>query len=248
MAAPGGGAGLRRAGGGCGLAVADWGPCGAHYVSKVGDCFTWHDYFLKTFGWGHYDLGEYGYLQGVIGHFGPSFAQTSYAASAGFLAGAVIDDMWADPNVCEDGESPLLCEYRVNNPAFAVIMFGTQDLLLMTPEQYDAHLREVVRQTIDAGVVPVLSTFPGNLGMWDKTILYNQIVVRVALDFNVPLINLWRALEALPNHGLAADGSHLSFPLTVPGELSYPNLESGYVMRNLVTLQTLDALWRGLLQ
>ncbi|MBN2303799.1 MAG: hypothetical protein JXQ72_04950 [Anaerolineae bacterium] len=218
-----------------------------HYVTKVGDCFSDHEYFLNPFGWNTYSLGEYTSLQGVIDHFHDSLSANSLAASVGFLAGAVMDDLWRDPILCEEGESPLLCEYRLNKPVAAIIMFGTQDLLLMTPAQFNSYLREVVRQTSSAGVIPILSTFPGNLGKWDQTILYNQIVVRIALDFNVPLINLWRALEDLPNHGLGEDGNHLSFPLTLPGDLSYPNLESGYVMRNLVTLQTLDAIWRSVI-
>lgn len=220
----------------------------AHYLSKVGDCFSEHEYFLKHFAWDKYGLGEYDYLQTVIDHFGESLAAKSYAASVGFLAGAVLDKQWADPAICLLDESPLLCEYRVNKPAVAVIMFGTQDLLLMTPEQFNGYLREVVRETIDAGVIPVLSTFPGNLGMWDKTLLYNQIVVRIALDFDIPLINLWLALEQLPNHGLGEDGNHLSWPITTAGDMTYPNLDTGYPMRNLVTLQTLDVIRRDVLR
>jgi len=77
-------------------------------------------------------------------------------------------------------------------------------------------------------------------------VLYNQIVVRVAMDNDIPLINLWRALESLPNHGLESDGFHLDLP---PGDTSgvftADNLQNGYPMRNLVTLQTLDVVMRG---
>ncbi|GIV81414.1 MAG: hypothetical protein KatS3mg051_0768 [Anaerolineae bacterium] len=91
-------------------------------------------------------------------------------------------------------------------------MFGTSDLLVMTPGEFDHYMREIVDRTIEAGVIPILSTFPGNMGFWDRTILYNQIVVRIALDYDIPLINLWLALESLPNHGLEPDGFHLGEP------------------------------------
>ncbi len=216
-----------------------------HQLAKVGDCFSDHEYFLKHFAWGRYNLGEYAALQPVIDFFGESMDDLSYAASVGFVAGAVLDPVWASPEVCQQRESPLACEYRVHNPSVAVIMFGTQDVLLMTPEQFDTALREVVRQTIDTNIVPILSTFPGNVDLWDKSLQFNQIVVNIALDFDIPLINLWLALDGLPGHGL--DGSnHLSFPITTAADLTQPNLTTGYPMRNLVTLQTLDDIWRSL--
>jgi hypothetical protein len=97
------------------------------------------------------------------------------------------------------------------------------------------------------GVIPVLSTFPNNIAMWDQSIQYNQIVVQIALDYNIPLLNLWRALEQAPNHGLNDDGRHLSHPITTSGDLTADNLQRGYPLRNLVTLQTLDAIWRGVM-
>lgn len=213
-------------------------------LAKVGDCFSDHEYYLKHFTWGRYDLGEFTALQAVIDIFGESMDDLSYAASVGFVTGAVLDPMWANPEVCQPGESPLACEYRVHNPSVALIMFGTQDVLLMTPEQFDAALREVVRQTGAADIVPILSTFPGNTGLWDTSLLYNRIVVNIALDFDIPLVNLWLALEGLPDHGLDG-GNHLSFPLTTAADLTFPNLTTGYTMRNLVTLQTLDSVWRS---
>ncbi len=216
-----------------------------HQLAKVGDCFTDHEYFLKYFTWGRYNLGDYTALQPVIDTYGESMDDLSYAASVGFVAGAVLDPMWANPEVCQPDESPLACEYRVHNPSVSVIMLGTQDVLLMTPEQFDTALREIVRETVAANIVPILSTFPGNLEFWDKSLQFNKIVVNIALDFDIPLINLWLALEGLPNHGLG-DSNHMSFPLTTPADLTQPNLTTGYPMRNLVTLQTLDNVWRAI--
>jgi len=135
----------------------------------------------------------------------------------------------------------------VRRPAVAVIMFGAQDLLFTPAEQFERNLRQIVHETIQAGVIPLLSTFPGNLALWEQTVRYNQIVVQVALDYDVPLMNLWLALEALPNHGLNEDGRHLSAPISHSGDLTPANLQRGYPLRNLVTLQALNAVWRAAL-
>ena len=218
-------------------------------LAKVGDCSTEHWYFLKQLSWGQYDLGQYSNLQDVIGHFGESFAYDSLASHNGYNANSVMDPGWADPTMCQSGESPLLCEYRMHNASVAVIMFGTSDLLSMSAYEFDFYMREIVRLTEEQGVIPILSTFPGNLNFPNHTILYNQIVVRIAMDNDLPLINLWLALESLPNHGLESDGFHLDLP---PGDTSCvfvgDNLQNGYPTRNLVTLQTLDAVWRGAMQ
>jgi hypothetical protein len=214
-------------------------------VSKIGDCNSSSWLFLHPFGEGRYTLGEYADLQPVIDQYAGAFTLRSMAAENGLNVSAVLDPLWANPAHCQPGESPLACEYRVHNPSLAVIMFGTNDLLVLTPEQFDHALRRVVIETIQAGVVPLLSTFPPHASSPEHSALFNQMVIRVALDHNVPVMNLWRALKPLANHGIGADGFHLHGPITSAGDLTPPNLESGYPVRNLVTLQALDAVWRG---
>jgi hypothetical protein len=215
----------------------------ARSVSKVGDCLSDNQHFLSPFGWGRYNLGQYAYLQGVIDHFAASLALDSLAAYDGLVTSAVLDPAFANPLACQPNESPLRCEYRLRRPGVAVIMFGAQDLLFTPADQFERNLRQIVHETIQAGVIPLLSTFPGNLALWEQTIRYNQIVVQVALDYDVPLMNLWLALEALPNHGLNEDGRHLSAPISHSGDLTPANLQRGYPLRNLVTLQALNAVW-----
>jgi hypothetical protein len=217
----------------------------SHVVAKIGDCLSDNEHFLSPFGWDGYQLGQYGALQSVINHFSKSLAYDSLAAREGLVTTAVLDATFANPLACLPGESPLRCEYRLHQPSVAIIMFGTQDLLFTSAEQFDLHLRRIVHETIESDVIPILSTFPGYLADWDRAIQYNQIVVQVALDYDIPLLNLWRALEALPNHGLNADGRHLSQPLTNSGDLTTVNLQRGFPLRNLVTLQALDIVWRN---
>jgi len=218
-----------------------------HVLSKVGDCNSNDWLYLHPFGEGQYDLGPYGYLQPVIDQYGASMAFNTYAAYNGLNSNAVLDPLWADPSACQPGEPPLACEYRAHNPSVAVIMFGTNDLVVLSPEEFDHYLRRVVVETIEAGIVPLLSTFPRHIELADRSLLFNQIVVRIALDYHIPLMNFWLALEPLPDYGIADDLYHLNGPLTRAGDFSDANnLRTGYPMHNLVTLQALDVLRRAL--
>lgn len=219
----------------------------AHTISKIGDCISDNEHFLSPFRWRQYNLGNYAGLQNVIDQFSESLGFDSLAAYDGLVTSAVLDPLFANPLACQPGETPLRCEYRVHQPSVAIIMFGAQDLLFTPADTFDQNLRQIIHETIQAGIIPILSTFPGNLERWEQSIQYNQIVVQIALDYDIPLMNLWLALEQLPNHGLNADGRHLSLPITNSGDLSTSNLRRGYPMRNLVTLQTLDAVWRNVM-
>ncbi len=220
----------------------------AHTLSKVGDCNSVDWFFLQPFGQDQYDLGDYSDLQGAIEYFSTSFTYTSYAAYNGLNVQAALDPTWASPVMCRAGESPLSCEYRIHNPSVAIIMFGSNDVLALAPVEFDHSLRRVVYETLQAGIIPVLSTFPRYIPLPDRSILFNQIVIRVALDFNVPVMNLWLALEPLPGHGIDNDGYHMNGPYTRAGDFATArNLRTGYPMRNLVTLQTLTVLWRDVL-
>ncbi len=226
--------------------------------SKLGDCMTENPNFLGQFSEGRYNLGEYGYLKEVIDHFSgvpargegwdqDSFATIGLAAASGFNIAGPLDPTWANPKWCRAGESPIACEYRVAQPAFAVIMFGTNDVTYSTPADYNDYLRTIVIQTLDQGVVPILSTFPTRPEDEAKSLLLNQIVVRVALDYHIPLMNLSRALEPLPFHGVdPKDTIHLTVPADQRVDnFTGENLQAGFTVRNLVTLQALDAVWKA---
>jgi len=227
--------------------------------AKVGDCMTAAEAFLTPFGSGTYDLSQYSDLQPVLDFFGgipargegfeqDSFANPGLATASGFNAASVLDPTWADPNWCRANESPLACEFRVSQPAFAIIMFGTNDVYYVEPEQFDYHLRNVVLQTLENNVVPVLSTFPGRPEYAEKSLLFNQIIIQIAQDYDVPLVNLWLALKDLPDRGINVDDTiHLTIPDDgQTGALDPAHLEAGYTTRNLVTLQALQVLMQGL--
>jgi len=143
-------------------------------------------------------------------------------------------------------ESPLECEFRISKPAFAIVMFGTNDVNTTDPASYDFYLRTIISKTLDAGVIPILNTFPVRPENPAKTRQLNQIVVKVAQDYRVPLVNLNRALAGLPNQGVNPDDTtHLSVPPDGRADIfAGDHLQYGFTVRNLVTLQALDAVLR----
>ncbi len=226
--------------------------------SKLGDCMTENPFFLVTFSQGQYDLGQYAELQAVLDHYKgvparnngwpkDSFATVGLAAASGFNVAAPLDATWADPKWCQGGESPAACEYRVATPSVALIMFGTNDVGVTDAASYDFFMRSLIDQTLDSGVLPLLSTFPTRPENPAKSLLFNQIVVKVALDYDIPLVNLNRALEPLPHEGVnPADTIHLSVPPDGRVDHFTPDdLQYGFTLRNLVTLQALAAVLKA---
>lgn len=208
-----------------------------HVVSVVGDCESSSDWFLKDFSKDErfYDLGPYANLQGTIDHFKPSLGYRSYAALRGATASTVLSPLWADPQVCEKNESPLACEYRLHEPAFAFIALGTNDIYKR--DQFESKMREIVEYTLERGIIPILVTKADNLE-GDESI--NLAIARLAVDYSVPVWNFWMAVQPLPRHGLQEDGAHLTF---APNFFDKPeNLKSAWAMRNLTALQVLDAI------
>ena len=70
-------------------------------------------------------------------------------------------------------------------------------------------------------------------------------MLKVAADYNVPLINLWRALDPLPHKGVDPQNTtHMTKPDNGDSAASFTpaDLQAGFNVRNLLTLQTLDAV------
>lgn len=214
--------------------------------SKVGDSITANVFFLVPFGTGDYSLGEYGYLQEVILFFsrenareGNSFVNESMAARTSWRAEHVLDPAKAR-SPCAAGESPLACEYRIVRPAIAVIMLGTNDAMASTGN-FQETMRKIVLFSLNRGIIPILTTLPAMLGKDVEP--YNAVIRDLAFRWEIPMIDLSTALSALPNQGLGPDGIHLSWVEPAVFEPQY--LKHGMTVRNLLTLQALDAVWRS---
>jgi hypothetical protein len=224
--------------------------------SKVGDSITVSGQFLFPIGNGQYDLRDYGFLAEVVAHFssgwartGNSFYNTSLAAKGGWSSFSVLSPSLADKAVCRANESPLLCEYRITKPSVALIMLGTNDILGTTSDAYRANLRRIVGDTVDQGIIPLLSTIPPfqRSGYEARADELNGIIVSVAQEYDIPVWQFWAALQPLPNLGLAPDGVHPSWS-PGPADFTADNLRYGYTVRNLTALEALDSVWRQCMQ
>ena len=212
-----------------------------HAFAKVGDCETLTDWFLVDFDRGtrYYNLGPYSSLQPVIDTFAGSFQRMSIASARGFTAASALSAIWANPKVCQTGETPLACEYRVQKPILAFIMLGTNDV--NHKPTFEANLRKIIEVSLAQGVLPVLTTKADNLE-GDQQL--NRTIAALAYEYDIPLWNYWLAVQALPNHGLQVDGAHLTH---APNHFEAADvLESAWPVRNLTALQVLEVVRQAL--
>ena len=207
--------------------------------SKIGDCGSTPTWFLGDFDRGpeYYRLGEYQNLAAVIEEFKGSFDRTSLAARSGFNASALFTPLWSNLTYCQPDEAPLACEYRVHRPVIAFIMLGSNDV--WHPEEFEPQMRRIIEFSFENGVVPILATKADNQ---EKDYSINSTIARLAMEYDMPLWNFWRAVDPLPGHGLQADLVHLTWG----GNLfdDPPAMTQAWPIRNLTALQTLDAIWR----
>jgi hypothetical protein len=213
--------------------------------SKVGDCQVSTDYFLVDFDHPkQYSLGtEYAYLQPTIDYYHGSFSRQSLAVKDGFNVAAVLSSMRADPKQCNQSETPLACEIRLNHPSVILISMET-NFNLQTATKYGGYMRQIVEYSISQGVVPILATKADNVE-GDNSI--NAEIAAIASEYDVPLWNFWAAVQSLPNNGFDTglnDGFHLSFSRNFFDNPK--NMLSAWPWRNLTALQALDAVRNGL--
>ena len=209
--------------------------------SKIGDGEISTEWFFMVFelGEAYYDLGTHQELRPVIDHFGGSFERIGMAASRGFSTHKILDPAMSDPSTCESDESPLSCELRLHNPAFAILSLGTNEV--WKPDEFEAGMRQILDILLSQNVVPVLSTKGDNLE-GDHRI--NRTIACLAQEYEIPLWNFWSAIQPLPNHGLQPDLEHLTYS----GKTNFDDadaMQSAWTIRNLTALQALDAVWRG---
>lgn len=215
-----------------------------NHFSKVGDCQTNTGFYLVDFdNDGAYSLGEYAYLQDTIDYYEGSFSRTSLAMRDGYNVAAILTPLRADPKQCEKNENPIACEFRLHNPIIAIISLET-NFSDRPADDYGKYMRQIIEYSIEQGVVPILATKGDNLE-GDHSI--NAEIAEIAVEYDIPLWNLWAALQPLPNHGHSTelnDGFHLSFSRNFFDKPK--NMLSGWPWRNLTALQALDAVRMGL--
>lgn len=217
----------------------------ANGVTKIGDSVVANTLYLIPMSQTDYALGPYDHLEDTIRFFGPSTAEGSIAARKGLSTLGLFDPLWADKSVCNPGESPLDCEYRLKKPAVALIMFGGNDVKAMTADEYGGQMRKIVAETIIQGIIPVLFTFSYDLDnpLGPQAVQFNLHLIDIADEYDVPLVNLWSAARALPEYGLEGDGIHLkNWGTTFLKYTSGSEAFSGVALYNLLSISVLDEL------
>jgi len=212
-----------------------------HAFSKVGDCQNVSSLFLGVFD----DPSAYSLrsqdlaLRATIDWYTGSFGRESLAVRGGFNAASILSPVWADSDACEKNENPLECELRIHKPSIVIINLETW--WEKSTDSYELYLRTIIETTISYGVVPILSTKADNLE-GDHSI--NATIANLAVEYDIPLWNFWRAVQSLPAGGLQDDGFHLTYAQNFFDDPD--RMKTAWPWRNLTALQTLDSVRRGL--
>lgn len=219
----------------------------ATFYTKVGDSITANQAFMHGYGNGEYNLGDKGYLQETINFFSASHNHGSLAAASAFNAAAVLSAVWADDNLCNPNEVPLMCEYRLRKPSVAIIMLGSVDVQLYSVEEFESYMNTIVSLSIENGVIPVLTTFPAEPSYYgDKVGPFNNVIATIASREQIPLIDLRSVAMGMPDYGVGSDRFHLSQRDDAYINLAGEQNQYGLTMRNYLTLEMLDSLRRGI--
>jgi hypothetical protein len=199
--------------------------------SVIGDCQSIPFVFMGPFSRGELepDPSE-SYLWNAINYFDSSFKRWSVTARGGFTAASILNALQADPNECKPGETPLTCEFRLNNPAFVLITLETW-LDPDTIDRYEVYLRQILDSVIEKGAVPILLTKADASELRGEKHVINPVIVNLAYEYQVPVVNFWRAAQYLDNYGIdpEREGFHLS--------------QAGYNLKNILALRALYAVW-----
>ena len=208
--------------------------------SVVGDCESSPSWFLGDFdrGKSYYSLGENEDLGLVIDAFQGSFERKNMAVGNGFNTASVLSPLWADPASCLVGETPLDCEVRLNRPAFVFILLGTNDIYHL--DNFEINMRKILVSLVGQGILPILATKADDLEGGNKI---NAIISHLAIEYDIPLWNFWRAVQPLPYQGLQSDRAHLTWAKNYFDDPKA--MENAWPWRNLTALQMLDKVWRS---
>jgi hypothetical protein len=199
------------------------------HISVIGDCQAVPYVFLGKYGIRQYTLGAVDvYLERMINYYRGSFAREGYARRGGFTAASLISPVRADPEGCAPSETPLECEWRAHNPAITFIILETWREK-GTVERYENYMRMIVEYALQRGTLPIIITKADRAEAEQHVI--NPAMAKIAYEYDIPLINFWRAAQYIENYGIDAtrDGFHLS--------------PEGYDLKQTLALRTLYKIW-----
>lgn len=204
--------------------------------SKIGDSISLTSHYFARFDQGYYRLGVYEPLQASIDYFDHSFERFGVATRVGLHAWIPFKPGLADPEKCELVESMVACEFRLHNPAVALVRLGTNDTA--PGDAYERAIRFAIDYSAYNGVIPVLVT---KSDRFEGDNRHNETMRWLAFEYAVPLWDFDRVAATLPNNGLVEDQVHLT---TYPSDdFTDPlALTRGYPLSDLTGLMMLDAI------
>jgi hypothetical protein len=174
----------------------------------VGDCqnIPGGSLFRKV-NWDDFTLpAEFAYLESTVEYFRSIWSREPVTVDGGFIPASMFSTYWTDVTRCDPIETPLECEFRLNNASVVLIGLGS-DQKPGTGEDFDYYMREIVEFIIAKGALPILATdaYPTEDGF-----PLNQIVAQIAYEYDIPMWNFWAAVQDLTNKGLKEDNFHIS--------------------------------------
>ncbi len=179
-------------------------------VAKIGDSITASPSFLQALACSPAELGPYEELRGTLGFFGRtpvpsgseeaqcpvsnSYSRLGAAAVGGWRAADALLSRESFPE-CQ-GLPAVSCELQLIHPSVALIMFGTNDLKVISATRFRLDLARVVRRVSSAGTIPVISTIPprATQPFSQRVARFNAEIAALAENRALPLWNYWRQM------------------------------------------------------
>jgi hypothetical protein len=147
------------------------------------------------------------------------------------------------------------------DPEVAIIMFGTNDLTKLSPEQYETNMRQVIGKCLKNGTIVILTTIPPRHEMLDKAKAYADLERKIADEMQLPLIDYFaEIMKRRPDDWdgagekfkgfqngyeletlIAGDGIHPTYPKKYQGNYTENGLKNcGCGLRTYLTLLAYD--------
>jgi PKD repeat protein len=205
----------------------------------VGDQTAADPNFLRTIFNLDPNMSNIGELQATIDRFNTTGSFTRSSVGVGTITAQDLLNITSNP-ACNGAETLLQCEMRLSTGSIVIVSIGYQDAVNnLDNGSFEAQINQIVQQALASNVIPVLMTIQPstNPTVNDKIDDFNEIILNVANNSNVPVINTWRALNELPNQGLS--GENPSVDGNGAGYLSNTPT-AGANARNYYTLVTLN--------
>ncbi len=218
-----------------------------HFI-QIGDSNSASQAYLGLLGQGNYTLGSYGYLQSTIEYFNGgginSFRDKQQTAQSGNLTTTIIDPIFADPRYCP-GTAPIDCEINRTNPSIAIIYLGAADRQTIDHDSYYNAMRSIVDRLVANNVLPILTLMPTKPHPQRtelKGMEFNMIMLEIARQYDIPVINMWAAVRDLPENGMQNDLLHFTYSGNAYLNFAGGENQWGYTRWNLEVLKTLHAI------